>query len=390
MFTVHNTTSVQLALNNTSPADHNFERTEKGNMESQLVLTPTKTRSKRSGPVNIVVSINSSSHVQYHKRVTGIVTIARSLDQANIHTFKITLCEQLVPSTMQFEGIWVDQGGYLLHPTARVELVDQAHLQDENRPASSHEHQTAKRRRQLIEIIAPSTMLCGGAGTEKVVSSDASWPFSWSNLLLEHEFVNTTVSVVPVPISSCITRQCQNVKTKNPTQIAPMATEIFFRAGSPGTDLYRRLWSFGSSPNTIVSPAGLILILGIADIAAFLDSAPRSKHEVDRFMDDFGRTYSNFIQTIRRTMYSSSSLSTHQIELADHPGDGRRRKLLIQFRTIYSSNFPSASAATVISGFYPYSTDENSVTPCYKQGYQRVEMAYRRQKNIYRRYGGLA
>lgn len=312
-FTVYNTTSVQIALGNALSADHELQPKDKSNQHKQVILTPAKIRLTRAGPVDVVVSTNFSFRATYHKKASGIITIVQSLGRTDAHTLRVTLCPQEMPSTMQFEGVWIEPGGQLAHSTAGIESMDRAYLRNMDRLASFAEPKGGKRSRQLVEIMAPSAMLHHNYEARVYTPhSDISWPVIWPNLM-EYQFVNTTVSLVPVSSSSCITRQCQSKRNKRLTNAAPMANEIFFRAGSPETDLYRRLWSFSSPAGSMISPAALVLILGTADVETFLELTPRSRNEIDGFVDEFSRMYSNFIQTIRRTAYSSASLATHQI-----------------------------------------------------------------------------
>jgi len=54
-------------------------------------------------------------------------------------------------------------------------------------------------------------------------------------------------------------------------------------------------------------------MLGLSDVEAFLGSGSHTKHQVTQFTDDFARTYSSFIQTIKRTAYSPASIANRQL-----------------------------------------------------------------------------
>lgn len=317
-FTVSNTTDVILILSHSPygrrPAEHNIHDFN----EPTLALTPARRRSERVGPVDLFVALNGTKST-FHKRASGLDILAAGLDLHSRHRFVVTLPVSKEPGTVQVSGILMDSGGLLLPQTIDIGQQLQTHSKTDNNdtitppPFSINEGSTT---RKLVEIVAPAPMLTGYCSQNNSNEQYCSGPPYWPQLV-DAYFTSTSLSLLPVSPDTCMTRQCQGHQIPASTTVAS-AQEIFFRAGAPGTPLYDRLWPFGSNKGT---PAALILMLGLADVEAFLATNPATKHQATQFTDDFARAYSSFIQTIRRTAYSPTSMvqrqSFEQIALQD-------------------------------------------------------------------------
>jgi len=306
-FTVTNTTSVTLVLSNTPHGSRSAEQDVHSPDEHTLVLTPVQRRFERVGPVDLFVALNGT-RLAFHKRASEASLLATGLDLNNVHDVRITFPISKDLATVQVSGIVVDGGGLLLSRSTTTSQILQSQeksgMNGMNYPPLSTND--GKTKRTLIEIVAPASILTGLCLQDKDrqhCSVSAYWP-----QLMENYFASTSLSLLPVPPSTCATRQCQSRQEPASTMTA-LAQDIFFRAGAPGTHLYDRLWPFGSARDT---PAALVLMLGLADVEAFLGTRPTTKHQITQFTDEFARTYSNFIQTIRRTAYSPASMAKRQ------------------------------------------------------------------------------
>jgi len=317
-FTVSNATAVRLILSNTPYGSQSTEHKTHDSGESMLVLTPAQRKSERVGPVDLFVTLNGTRST-LHKRASGVDILAAGLDLNSHHRILVTLPVSKEAGIVQVSGILMDSGGFLLPQTTNIGQPLQTRSKTDNidsvtpPPFRINEGSTT---RKLVEIVAPASMLTGycpqNNSKEQYCSGPAYWP-----QLVDGYFTSTSLSLLPVPPSTCMTRQCQGYQTPASITVAS-AQEIFFRAGAPGTPLYDRLWPFGSSKAV---PAALVLMLGLADVEAFLATNSAIKHHVTQFKDDFARTYSSFIQTVRRTAYSPASMvkrqSFEQIALQD-------------------------------------------------------------------------
>lgn len=307
---------------------HHSEQERKA--KRQLVLIPSKLHSTRAGPVDLIISNMAAKEVHLHRSIYGVTTIAQSLVQNQTHVFEVTLAESEKPSTIQFEGLWLSKGGALTSPCESP--VKQKSLEPNTADGStlSKNRDCGKRHKQLVEIVAPASIL------QKLPQDKTSDKLAihrlntWSDLLRQR-FNDLTTSQIPLSSSACLSRRCQIAQTADRSIQQPLISELFFRAGQPETDLYRHLWQFGSSLNSNASPTALILVIGTVDMIEFLHSTSGKQHEITSFLDEFARTYSAFIQTIRRTAYSSSSLASYQNL------DGSRSDAFIDESFLYNS-----------------------------------------------------
>lgn len=198
---------------------------------------------------------------------------------------RVVLRDSTIPSTVQFRGLWLSKGGHLL-------------------PSEIKQPPSAQR---LVEVMAPASLV--GRDTSSSLNSPSEQ--FWFELV-EHNFSNTTLSAIPLSSQNCMAEECQ--KAFAPTSTT--ADRIFFRAGTPGTDLYKRFWPFDSIS---ARPSALILMLGLADVQAFLDSGNLSKQGAQNFVENLSSAYAKFIQTVRRTAYSQSYNAASQTLLNASP-----------------------------------------------------------------------
>lgn len=306
-FTVTNSTSVTLVLSNTPHGSRSAEQDVHGPNEHTLVLTPVQRKVERVGPVDLFITLNGT-RLAFHKRASGASLLATGLDLNNIHDIRVTLPISKDFATVQVSGIVVDRGGVLLSRSTTTSQIFQSQekvgTNGANHPPLSEND--GKTGRTLIEIVAPALMLTGLCLQDKDrqhCSVSTCWP-----QLVDNRFASTSLSLLPISPSTCVTRQCQS-RQKPASTTTALAQDIFFRAGAPGTHLYDRLWPFGYTRDT---PAALVLMLGLADVEAFLGTRPTTKHQTTQFTDEFARTYSTLIQTIRRTAYSPASMAKRQ------------------------------------------------------------------------------
>ena len=304
-FAVSNTSIVGLVLSNSAlrmPSDADFSR---GPVSlPPLLLTPTQKKNERAGPVDLWVALNDT-RFSLHKQVLVTSVLAKDLPYTSQHHFRVSLPVGKTPVALQLRGIVIGEYGVFVDRTTKAvrtsKQYNNSHIDstDYSLPSTS----TRNTMHKLVEIVAPSSLLHEACHWDNIKNNNCSVSAAWPHLVDNH-FASTNLSIIPVSDSTCITRECQTYRKKI-TATTTTAQEVFFRAGPPGTHLYNRLWKFESNRN---EPAGLVLMLGLADVETFLKNGSLGKHQVTQFTDDFARTYSSFIQTIRRTAYSPASM----------------------------------------------------------------------------------
>lgn len=219
---------------------------------------------------------------KYELNAYNPTLVCAKLDRDAEYKIRIVLKSSRNTDTMQFRGLWISQGGTLADP-------------------SGTQAQEKNLMHNLVEVVAPTSLL--------QLNESTGWaglpPRSWFDMV-EQQFPNTTLSVIPVAEQACITKQ-HHQKTAS-TSEAP--DKVFFRAGLPGTSLYDRFWLFDSVG---AKSSALVLILGLADVQAFLDAGNLSKQAAQNFIEDFSSAYAKFVQTVRRTAYSQSSSADKQM-----------------------------------------------------------------------------
>lgn len=228
------------------------------------------------------------------------------LDPKLAYNLKITLVKNHNQSIIQFNGVWLSRGAKLIHPSPNKHFP----LKSANDSAELGYgvHTTKARslsRRKLIEVMAPASILGYESGSYSKDGATDRRAWSWTELIQE-EFANTVVSPTSISNTTCLTRKCMSRQA--PTTRSVKAQDIFFRASPPGTDLHNHIWRFDSTEDL---SAGLVLVLGLVDVQAFLNGKTPNKHQITQFIDELARSYSSFIQTIRRTAYSASYLYDH-------------------------------------------------------------------------------
>ncbi|KAK5949427.1 hypothetical protein OHC33_009601 [Knufia fluminis] len=308
-FAVSNTSTVALVLANTAVDRRARQRDVHNAQKSSLLLTPTQLKHEPADPVDILVTINSTKPT-YYERSHMLEQITYNLEPNNVHRFKVTLFDSAEPSTLQLRGILMKEGGLLFHPDGVTGLVLQAknHANSNESHTSASKRQASRIQRKLVEVVAPSSMMSEACRRNDTKIKTWSKTMPWTGLLQGY-FSSSSLSTIPVSPTTCMTQQCHNQRVVKDLGGQGTAQDIFFRAGAPGTHLYDRLWPFGSSKE---SPAALVLMLGLADVEAFLRSSSVTKHQITQFTDEFARTYSSFIQTIRRTAYSPATMANKQ------------------------------------------------------------------------------
>lgn len=282
IFTVFNTTSVLVELANGPVFEQPSVSKSEAHRTSSLVLTPTLSIPIAEGPASFFMSINGSSNATYQQNAHGFFAISQRLNPDAAHTFRISLPHGEQSTTLQLRGLWLRNGGRLLHPRNNAMEAIQSAGNDGTASMGQNSHAI---KRMLVDVMASSSLL-----------SHSSHVLDWPSLLND-EFPNCTITTVPISSDSCIASRCRD-------RVAPQDT--FFRAGPPGTALHSRLWPFTSTTSV---PHALILCLGLADVEILLSTQRNSKHDLTTFIDRFSRRYATFIQTIRRTAYSPSSLA---------------------------------------------------------------------------------
>ena len=306
-FSVYNTSSVYLELHNRKTAKLSSHNKHDGT--TSLLLTPKQLKFSPAGPVRLLITVNGTHEVAHHQEAYGILPLVIGINVSCLHTIEVTLLQSASPATLQLKGLWLRKGGQLLHTSPRPDVVAQlANATDEKETDSQIGRRSVRLRRRLIEVMAPFSLLGVSQGPEWEVTSQHDRRIVPWLKLVQQNFINTTTSELVLETGACLTKRCQ---TQDSTSPAPAtAQSIFFRAGAPNTYLFDRLWPFSSAADL---PTALILVLGVADVETFLNTTSPTKHQVSQFVDEFSRSYSEFIQTIRRTAYSPASMSRRQL-----------------------------------------------------------------------------
>ena len=311
-FIVSNTSIAAIFLSNSAYQSQTNKNGIDKSVQSSLLLTPSQRTSRQAGPIGISVTLNSKDITYFHT-ASGLELLAEGLELSSLHHFRVLLPVNDKFSTLQISGIVMNKGGLLLHPSALTGRTLMTHNQ--SRKSSTRQHPFSiseySKSRKLIELVATCSMINGVCERSNLKDQNCSSSIPWPRILETH-FTGTTLSSLSLSSSICVTRQCQKHPIGTKTTAA-LVQEVFFRAGAPGTPLYDLIWPVGSSKD---SPAALIFMLGLSDIEALLESGPPTKHQMTLFIDEFARTYSNFIQTVRRTAYSPASMACPNIR---HP-----------------------------------------------------------------------
>lgn len=179
--------------------------------------------------------------------------------------------------------------------------------------------------RKLVEIMAPVSFLSHTCLSTTPVSSTASWAVNWPTLL-QNNFNDTTVTTLDVSSSSCLTSRCKKIAAK--------PQHIFFRSGPPDSTLHNHLWPFTQTTSV---PSALVLMLGLSDVENLLATTVPGKHTLTSFTEELSHEYSSFVQTIRRTAYSPSSLANIKSRSGPDSNPNSEQRTLLDESYLYNS-----------------------------------------------------
>lgn len=228
-------------------------------------------------------------------------------------------------STLQLRNLWIERGGQLLHSRAPKDEVVMATNNSTKEKTTILLEDREIPERKLVEIMAPVSYLSYACPSTTPISSSASWAVNWPTLLQEN-FHDSTVSILDVSSSSCLTSRCKKATIK--------PQHIFFRSGPPNTTLHKYLWSFTHTTST---PGALVLILGLSDVEHLLTTTNPGKHTLTSFTEELSHEYSSFVQTIRRTAYSPSSLANIRSRSRGPSNSDSEQQMLFDESHLYNS-----------------------------------------------------
>ena len=275
-FHITNTTSFYLALGNVRKSS--LSPKEKPEVdERQLFTQPTRDRTPPSPPVSLLLQVAGQA---FYFDQTGhdILAISSSFDRVKSYRVRVTyLGSAQADATLEFEGIWLDKGGYLIPGHANPLTGSRiGHMPASNTPVTP-----PQRHVEVISSLSYQT-------PEEAVHS---WP-----LILASQF-NNSHTIFPTS-SSCLTPTCSSSST--------LLSDLYFRAGPPGNSHFQDPYRFGPP-----YPSALILDVGLADFHTLLLGKPSST-ALNHFITTFIEHYVNFITTIRSTAYPyNSAHNTH-------------------------------------------------------------------------------
>lgn len=253
-----------------------------------LLFTLLQQQLKPASLAEVLITINGSQQLVLRQRSSWLL-LAKNLDPTSTHHFKVELRGPSTGNVLRFLGLILDTGGLL------IKQQHSGHTSNEHQSNSSEVGGNA-----MIEIFGPSNFLSNGTSLRSKPISKP-WP-----IILEEAFQNTMVSTVKMPELTSISSN--TVESKDLRLLSEdVANRMFFRAGPPGTDLYQQFWPFEQLK---VAPIALVLILGLADVQAFLRESSLTEHKVTQFVNRFAREYSKFIQSIRRTALSPANIAS--------------------------------------------------------------------------------
>lgn len=296
-FVVQNTSSVVLGLANLRNAPK--LETQVDDHYNRVVLTPARAKTVACGPVDVLVTVNDTARIQRLDGIYASSALIQGLDRVAAHKIRVKLLHSTPQDTIHLDRVLLEEGGSLLHGPQSSTWNDLS-SPSQNQLSTNFSQRIKQSRRKIIEVVASTPFSDAWLPNRK---DTVQYSESWSNLL-EGRFTNTAVSVLPLPNDTCLTHLCQTSTT-----MAPQVKDVYFRAGSPGTELHKRLWS----PSWTESiPSALVMMLGSADVDMFLRKTNGTKHQTFQFIEGFAHSYANLIRMIRRTAYSSSTLNVAQ------------------------------------------------------------------------------
>ena len=275
-FHITNTTSFYLALGNVRKSSLNPKEKPEVD-ERQLFIQPTRDRTPPSPPVSLLLQVAGQA---FYFDQTGhdILAISSSFDRVKSYRVRVTyLGSAQADARLEFEGIWLDKGGYLIPGHANALTGSRiGHMPASNTPVTP-----PQRHVEVISSLSYQT-------PEEAVHS---WP-----LILASQF-NNSHTIFPTS-SSCLTPTCSSSST--------LLSDLYFRAGPPGNSHFQNPYRFGPP-----YPSALILEVGLADFHTLLLGKPSST-ALNHFITTFIEHYVNFITTIRSTAYPyNSAHNTH-------------------------------------------------------------------------------
>lgn len=269
-------------------------------------MYPTEVGNIDSGPVNLVAGCKGSLTLYDH--VYGIVRVVQVLDHDSVCVLRVqtTLDEQ--HQALSFKGLWLNQGAVLLPLDQTAYSVSYStYWADETKHLISNMTLLDP---DLIEIIMPDTYLRTTAKQSQGKGSVDIQNHAWHHLIADMHG-NLSVSLIPCDQRTWL------METQAGGEVAQAETstlqQLFFKSGPPGTDLFSHPWYFDYPGRLHHTPSALILSAGQQDIIRLLtENSDRSsgqfQHRLELSIDEFSRTYSNLIKTIRRTAYHHITL----------------------------------------------------------------------------------
>lgn len=157
----------------------------------------------------------------------------------------------------------------------------------------------------MLEVVMPEVYLRTTMNQSQDRASVSMPHRAWYQLIADM-YKNTSVSVLPYNHKTLLTKKrLQSSTTQH--RILDLQ-KLFFRSGPLGTDLYSHPWSFSYPSANRRPPTAFILSAGLQDILDLLSlhkDQPKTEytHTLTLSIDELSRTYSQFIQTIRRTVH---------------------------------------------------------------------------------------
>ena len=267
-FEIYNTTSLYVSLTNVLN-DVNLDQKAHKIDTRQIFILPAQESTTSSAAASLLIEINDGTSFYFNQTGHDVLVVSLELDSSIPHKIRITyLSPDEGAGTLEFGGIWVDNGGHITAGRTNPPTDDALGVQVSSASliGSPERH---------FEVVTSLTY----ADPPQVINS---WPRR-----LAYDF-NAHHAIFPT-LSYCLTNTCPSSET--------LISDMYFRAGTPVTSHSKIPYRPGPTP-----PSALVLDIGLLDYHAFLSSKP-SSNAIKTFPNTFVQQYTGFISTIRSIAY---------------------------------------------------------------------------------------
>jgi hypothetical protein len=245
-FDICNTTSVHVTLGNANRNALSSDEAEAIKLDArQLFIQPNRDHAPSSPPVSLYLQIDQKKGVYFNQTGHGTLAVSSNLEKSGCHRIRLTNLALASgrAGTLEFEGIWLDNGGYLKSSEAPdaddLLMMGDAHLAID-KPTLARKH---------FELVTHLPF-------KNPHDTHSSWP-----ALLARQ-INVSHAIFPT-LSYCLTPAC--------SPAAPTISDIFFRSGPQGTSYFSVPYRFTSRSHY---PSALVLDIGLLDHHTFLHTNP--------------------------------------------------------------------------------------------------------------------